>query len=126
MRRAITAALTLRFCSHTCSYVSSGNAGPLSAWHITQWSSRMRTISRSKRTVVFTVSCVDADRDRQTAAVSAAAHPIIARGRGRLVRSDHIEGERERMQTVVPQKLRPRAVAARLRHQAFERHVRTA
>src|SRR5437762_1243941 len=37
-----------------------------------------------------------------------------------------LEGERERMNLVTAPELRPRTIATGLRHQAFERHIRTA
>src|SRR6185436_18680517 len=120
MWRLMTSALTFLRCSHACSYVSSGNDGPPSAWHITQWLLRILTISRSKRTVVFTVSCGDAGRAANTSASAASANPALT------LRRNDIEGDRERVEPVVATELRPGAVPPGLRHQALERHVGSA
>src|SRR5260221_2220847 len=119
----MTAALTFRFCSHTCSYVSSGNDGPFSAWHMTQCLFRMLTISRSNSTVVATVPCGDAVRDQQTAAASTTTPKKTDRDFVPLLCCDDIEGEGEGMNAIAPAKLRPRPVPSRLRHQALERHI---
>src|ERR1043166_3552903 len=116
MWRDRTAALIVRFATQTCSYVASGNDGPPSTWHITQWLFRIFTISRSKRTVVFTVSCGAAGRAK-TRAASVASASVLA------VRRKDIEREREGVDFLVAAELRPRAIAPGLRHQPFARHV---
>src|SRR5437016_14471141 len=77
----------------------------------------MRTISRSKSTVVVRVSC-----ERATGP-SAKTNTAISAS---LFRSNHIERKCERMNLVVAAELRPGAVASGLRHEAFKRDLRAA
>src|SRR5215475_11521856 len=88
----------------------------------------MRTISRSKSTVVVRVSC--------------AFEGVISHKRHRRHRSilsllcllwlilfcwcDDIERKRKGVNLVVPAELRPGAIMAGLRHQTLKRHIRTA
>src|SRR5260370_14099084 len=118
MRRAMTDARFLLPCTHACSYVASGNDGPPSTWHITQWLFRMRTISRSNSTVVVSVSWESAAMGQKIAAAAAstATASTTIRGIVALLRlGDDVEREGERVQLVVAAELRPGAVAARLR-----------
>src|SRR6185312_17411290 len=86
---------------------------------MTQWLFRIFTISRSKRTVVLTVSCGVAVRAATRTAQAASVSALAALGKD-------IEGEREGMDGVVAAELRPRAIPPGLGHQSFERHVRPA
>src|SRR5438270_13430048 len=120
MRRARTAALIFRRCSHTSSYVARGKDGPPSTWHMTQWLLSTRTISRSNSTVVFTVSCGEAERGQETP-ITRATTMSKTSSRGNialLLRADHdVERGAERVESVVPAELGPGAISSGLRHQ---------
>src|SRR5580765_5457218 len=100
---------------------------------MTQWLLRTLTISRSNRTVVVTVSCVDTGRVPARAMATATdvattrarrAIALLLRGRND---ADHAaEREAERVELVATTELGPCAIASRLRHQPLERDVRTA
>src|SRR2546422_1657350 len=97
----------------------------------------MRTISRSKRTVVVRVSWErvvnETHRHKGTKAQRRANKNFEWRAFVPaclcvfvLFRSHHIEGKCKCVDLVVSAKLRPGAVASGFRHQAFEGHIRAA
>src|SRR5205814_469316 len=93
------------------------------------WLLRTLTISRSNRTVVLTVSCVDTRRVPATAMATATdiAMTSARRAIALLLRGRHdVECDAERVQLVAPTDLRPCAIASGLRHQPLERDVGTA
>src|SRR5262249_43635963 len=96
----------------------------------------MRTISRSNRTVVVRVSCADAievtQRHRDTKAQRRAKNDLKSRASvpsclcASVLFGNHIERKGKRVDLVVSPELRPGPVWTGLRHQTFERHIRTA
>src|SRR5262245_27364891 len=105
---------------------------------MTQCLLRMRTISRSKRTVVVRVSWDRAEygmkrqqlsaRTNKSPSFGVSRHPLPA-GEGLLrlfplFRSRHIECKSKRVDLVVSPELCPGAIASGLGHQTFKGNVR--
>src|SRR5262245_40616148 len=80
----------------------------------------MRTISRSKRTVVVSVSCEKEVKEPQRHTTQTPSRTNV------LFRSCNIEGKRERVNLVVSAELRPGSIQAGLGHQSLKRHIGTA
>src|SRR4029450_9035417 len=96
----------------------------------------MRTISRSKRTVVVSVSCGKTgctQRHRDTKTQRRAIKDLFSRASVSLClcvfvlfRRRHIESKHESVNLLVSPKLRPGTIPTRFGHQPFESYIGTA